>query len=58
MQPKVDLSKKQELVAKMISEDISAMEKKRYVRMCWRVFQSFLSLLMRRSGDSKVKTCV
>ena len=33
MQPKVDLSKKQELVVKMISGDISAMEKEKYVCM-------------------------
>ena len=33
MQPKVDLSKKKELVVKMISGDISVMEKEKYVRM-------------------------
>ena len=33
MQPKVDVAKKQELVVKMISGDISAMEREKYVSM-------------------------
>lgn len=33
MQPKVELSKKQEVVAKMISTDLSTMERERYLQM-------------------------